>query len=129
MKSIFTFLTIMLFVCNCAIANSNTNKNECINKNESVYTPNNNNILGTIRVDMDEVTFPWTISVPAPLEDIVDFEGPCGPNAAVMTTSNGMINITFKNNAGILELYSGGTYYINLRTHDFKIYVIELEII
>ena len=79
---------------------------------------------------MNNVTFPWTISVPAPPIDVVEFEGPCGANAGIMTVSNGTLTITFQNNAGILDLYDfKDTFEIKIRTHDFDYYSIFIETI
>ena len=95
---------------------------------ESIEANTNLGSLGYFEVDIDQVTFPWTISVPAPPIDVVEFEGPCGPNAGVMLVSNGTLSITFTNNAGILELYDIlGTYTIKIRTHNFDYYTITLK--
>ena len=100
------------------------------NKVESVKANNRLGILGNFKVDMNNVTFPWTISVPAPPIDVVEFEGPCGANAGIMTVSNGTLTITFQNNAGILDLYDfKDTFEIKIRTKDFDYYSIFIETI
>lgn len=120
MKKLLLIVATLFSIVTIALANFTK-------ENTSELT---NNVLGTIEVNMDEVTFPWTISVPAPPKNVVEFEGPCGANAGVMNVSNGILSITFNNNAGLLDLYEAkGDYFINIRTHDFDVYTIIIRTI
>lgn len=118
MKKLLLIIAILLplyvFADEKGIQNNEINVQEKLEVKQSGPSP----ILGTlgmIEVEMDKVSFPWTITVPAPAEDVEDFDGPCGANNGIMTVSNGYLSITFPNNSGILELYEFKM--------DFKIYL------
>ena len=137
MKKFLLFIvaisTFGFVIANNYDAKKDNNKETTVIKESSIESIEAHTHLGNIgyfEVDMDKVTFPWTISVPAPPIDVVDFDGPCGANAGIMTVSNGILSITFQNNAGILDLYEFiRNFEIRIRTHDFDYYTITIKTI
>ena len=73
--------------------------------------------------------------MPAPSEPVIGISGPVRPNITNWTVSDGYLTITYTQEREIVDLRSGGTFYIEVATSPIPTidgnhgYAIELEVI
>lgn len=96
--------------------------NEIIISNTPLYTS-----LGTVNVNYESLIFPWTFSVPAPVEDVDEIDGPCGPNTSTWMKQNGYLYITILEKAEP-QIWQGETYEFIVKTKEATYYSITLNI-
>lgn len=65
----------------------------------------------TVTVDYEDITFPWTISVPAPEVTISNVTGPCGAINTNWEVKNGMLYLTIKGSLSV-QFADGGDFYV-----------------
>ena len=86
-------------------------------------------------VNQSELTLPWTFSVPAPYEEVVEVTGPIKPNARTnafgnlcsWSVNNGYLAITLLEDAGP-EILQKGEYHFVVRTVNLNLYNIVFEV-
>ncbi len=127
MKKLFVLVAMMLpvftFAGNNVKADSQSVENTASVEAKSGY------ILDQIQLRSDEITLPFVVKVPAPYEPVIGISGPVRPNITNWTVSDGYLTITYTQEREIVDLRSGGTFYIEVATSPLKGYVIELEVI
>ena len=127
MKKLFVLVAMMLpvftFAGNNVKADSQSVENTASVEAKSGY------ILDQIQLRSDEITLPFVVKVPAPSEPVIGISGPVRPNITNWTVSDGYLTITYTQEREIVDLRSGGTFYIEVATSPLKGYVIELEVI
>ena len=84
-------------------------------------------LLGSVSVNLSDIIFPWTFSVPAPIEDIDEVHGPTGPNTSYWYEQNGILYLTITERAEP-QLSSGGQFEFVIKTkigtyHSVMLYV------
>ena len=65
----------------------------------------------TITVNYEDITYPWTISVPAPGGIITSVTGPCGASYTQWYIQNGTLYITINGSVDV-QFQEGGTFCI-----------------
>ena len=127
MKKLFVLVAMMLPVF--AFAGNNVKADSQSVENTASVEAKSGYILDQIQLRSDEITLPFVVKVPAPYEPVIGISGPVRPNITNWTVSDGYLTITYTQEREIVDLRSGGTFYIEVATSPLKGYVIELEVI
>lgn len=121
MKKILSLSIFVLFTFMLVFANNTTEKNK---EKEETSTIINTTV---IRINSDEITIPYTITVPVPSGTVKSISGPCNANMRNWTVNNGSISITYTTYCDIGCLQDPDTYYIEYVTeegHHYKATII-----
>ena len=127
MKKLFVLVAMMLPVF--AFAGNNVKSDSQSVENTASVEAKSGYILDQIKLRSDEITLPFVVKVPAPYEPVIGISGPVHPNITNWTVSDGYLTITYTQERDIVDLRSGGIFYIEVATSPLKGYVIELEVI
>ena len=127
MKKLFVLVAMMLPVF--AFAGNNVKADSQSVENTASVEAKSGYILDQIKLRSDEITLPFVVKVPAPYEPVIGISGPVRPNITNWTVSDGYLTITYTQERDIVDLRSGGIFYIEVATSPLKGYVIELEVI
>ena len=127
MKKLFVLVAMMLPVF--AFAGNNVKSDSQSVENTASVEAKSGYILDQIQLCSDEITLPFVVKVPAPYEPVIGISGPVHPNITNWTVSDGYLTITYTQEREIVDLRSGGIFYIEVATSPLKGYVIELEVI
>lgn len=127
MKKLFVLVAMMLPVF--AFAGNNVKADSQSVENTASVEAKSGYILDQIQLRSDEITLPFVVKVPAPYEPVIGISGPVRPNITNWTVSDGYLTITYTQEREIVDLRSGGIFYIEVATSPLKGYVIELEVI
>lgn len=95
---------LCLFLASSTLVTANNRSND----NMEIKTVAEDVLLGHFEKNINDLVLPWTISVPAPPSDIINIYGPCGPNTASWSISNGYLYIIVKPSAYV-HLCDGAT--------------------
>ena len=127
MKKLFVLVAMMLPVF--AFAGNNVKADSQSVENTASVEAKSGYILDQIQLRSDKITLPFVVKVPAPYEPVIGISGPVHPNITNWTVSDGYLTITYTQERDIVDLRSGGTFYIEVATSPLKGYVIELKVI
>ena len=133
MKKLFVLVAMMLPVF--AFAGNNVKADSQSVENIASVEAKSGYILDQIKLRSDEITLPFVVKVPAPYEPVIGISGPVRPNITNWTVSDGYLTITYTQEREIVDLRSGGTFYIEVATSpiptvgDYHGYAIELKVI
>ena len=86
------------------------------------------NIFRRVSLKKSDITLPLVVQVAAPSETILGISGPVRPNHENWIVSNGNLIITYTKKYEIMDLYDGGTFYIEVPTSPMRYYAIELTV-
>ena len=117
MKKRFLLTFIILSVVACIIANTVNDKN----KKENVIVKNetqNGNVISTgiMWVNSNNITIPYTLTLPVPSGTVRGVSGPCNENMKNWTVNNGNLSITYTNPVDIGCLEDPDTFYVEYIT-------------
>ena len=92
-------------------------------------------LLSVVSVNQSDLVLPWTFSVPAPYEDVVEITGPLSTSPRSITTgnlftwsvNNDYLTITLLEDAGP-EILQKGEYHFVVRTVNSNLYTIVFEV-
>lgn len=115
MKKLFVLVAMMLPVF--AFAGNNVKADsQSVENTASVEAISGYIIYHRVDVSADEITLPFVVKVPAPSEPVIGISGPVRPNITNWTVSDGYLTITYTQESEIIDLRSGGTFYIEVAT-------------
>lgn len=126
MKKLFVLVAMMLPVF--AFAGNNVKADSQSVENTASIEAKSGYILDQIKLRSDEITLPFVVKVPAPYEPVIGISGLVRPNITNWTVSDGYLTITYTQEREIVDLRSGGTFYIEVATSPLKGYIIELVV-
>lgn len=86
-------------------------------------------LLGTITINVTDITLPLTISAPAPVEDVEDIHGPFSPRYSFWTEQNGYLYITITEDAAPEIFNPNQQYEFVVKTKNATYYSIMFHVI
>ena len=124
-KQILALIALMFSVF--TFANNNVKHSELSTDAKVVKEMKSSyNIFRRVSLKKSDITLPLVIQVAAPSETVLGISGPVRPNNENWIVNNGNLIITYTREYEIIDLYDGGTFYIEVPTSPMMHYAIEL---